>query len=118
METPSQTLTHAWIWAAIDELARRNSLSTSGLARLSGLDPTAFNRSKRIMPDGRLRWPSTESIAKVLDATGTTLIAFAELQVTIADRPSGSAKRSVVPGAVNDFRPRGKVAKRIRDARS
>ncbi len=48
----------------------------SGLARKAGLDPTAFNRSKRIGADGRPRWPSTESIAKVLDATGATIDDF------------------------------------------
>jgi phage repressor protein C with HTH and peptisase S24 domain len=31
------------------------------------------------MPDGRARWPSTESIAKVLDATGASLEAFTSL---------------------------------------
>jgi phage repressor protein C with HTH and peptisase S24 domain len=63
-------LSHRAIWDAIDALARRHSLSASGLARLAGLDATAFNRSKRVSKDGRERWPSTESIAKVLAATG------------------------------------------------
>jgi phage repressor protein C with HTH and peptisase S24 domain len=31
------------------------------------------------MPDGRPRWPSTESLAKVLEATGASLDAFAQL---------------------------------------
>src|SRR5262249_27213622 len=48
-------------------------LSTSGLARKAGLDPTTFNKSKRATADGRLRWPSTESISKVLEATGSSL---------------------------------------------
>lgn len=73
-------LTHEWIWTAIDEVARRNQLSPSGLARLAGLDPTTFNRSKRFTVEGRPRWPSTESIAKVLEATGTSLDVFASLQ--------------------------------------
>jgi len=68
---------HADIWQALDRLAQENGLSVSGLARRAGLDPTTFNRSKRVTRDGRPRWPSTESIAKVLDATGTTLEAFA-----------------------------------------
>lgn len=66
-------LTHTDVWRAIDRLAERHGLSTSGLARRAGLDPTTFNKSKRATPDGRLRWPSTESIAKVLDATGASL---------------------------------------------
>jgi phage repressor protein C with HTH and peptisase S24 domain len=64
-------LTHAQIWAAIDALAQRQGLSISSLAKRAGLDPTTFNRSKRVNPDGQARWPSTESIAKVLRATGT-----------------------------------------------
>ena len=59
-------LTHAQVWSAIDRLAARAGLSASGLARRAGLDPTTFNKSKRITPEGRARWPSTESIAKAL----------------------------------------------------
>ena len=69
-------LSHARIWSAIDRLAERKRLSASGLARLAGLDPTTFNKSKRVAVDGRPRWPSTESIAKILEATGTDMAAF------------------------------------------
>jgi phage repressor protein C with HTH and peptisase S24 domain len=69
-------LSHARIWSAIDRLAERKSLSASGLARLAGLDPTTFNKSKRVAGDGRPRWPSTESIAKILGATGTDMASF------------------------------------------
>ena len=72
-------LTHAQIWLAIDRLAARAELSPSGLAKKAGLDPTTFNKSKRITPDGRARWPSTESVAKSLAATGTTLDQFVNL---------------------------------------
>jgi len=70
---------HEDIWRALDTLAAENGLSASGLAKRSGLDPTTFNPSKRTMPDGRPRWPSTESVAKVLDATGASLEAFTAL---------------------------------------
>ncbi len=60
---------HRSIWEAIDALANRHGMSVSGLARLAGLDATAFNPSKRISKDGRERWPSTESISKILQAT-------------------------------------------------
>lgn len=63
-------LTHGGIWAAIDALAARVGLSASGLARKSGLDPTTFNKSKRRSRLGKPRWPSTESLAKILTATG------------------------------------------------
>ena len=72
-------LTHAQIWSAIDQLAKRNKLSASGLAKASGLDPTTFNKSKRVTVEGRARWPSTESISKALAATGTTLESFVGL---------------------------------------
>jgi len=76
---PSSMLTHAQIWTAIDRLAARAGLSPSGLAKKAGLDPTTFNKSKRVTPDGRARWPSTESVAKSLDATGFSVNAFISL---------------------------------------
>src|SRR5215470_14828277 len=79
MSPPSAMLTHAQIWEAIDALAARAGTSPSGLAKRAGLDPTTFNRSKRITPDQRQRWPSTESVAKCLAATGTTLDQFVAL---------------------------------------
>src|SRR2546425_3338784 len=66
-------LTHAQIWTALDRLAALAGLSPSGLAKKSGLDPTTFNKSKRMTSDGRARWPSTESVAKALTASGTSL---------------------------------------------
>jgi phage repressor protein C with HTH and peptisase S24 domain len=63
-------LRHGDIWKALDRLAHEQGLTPSGLARRAGLDPTTFNKSKRITRDGKLRWPSTESLAKVLEATG------------------------------------------------
>ena len=62
-------LSHETVWSAIDLLARRNGLTPSGLARQAGLDPTTFNPSKRTAADGRPRWPSMESIAKIIGAT-------------------------------------------------
>ncbi len=70
---------HEDVWRALDTLAAEHGLSTSGLARRAGLDATTFNPSKRRMADGRARWPSTESLAKVLDATGASLDAFSAL---------------------------------------
>jgi phage repressor protein C with HTH and peptisase S24 domain len=72
-------LTHNQIWNALDRLAQRNKLSVSGLAKKAGLDPTTFNKSKRITPEGRPRWPSTESVAKSLQATGTKVENFISL---------------------------------------
>jgi len=69
-------LSHSAIWDAIDALARRHGFTPSGLAKIAGLDSTAFNPSKRMSRDGRGRWPSTESIAKLLEATGESFDEF------------------------------------------
>jgi phage repressor protein C with HTH and peptisase S24 domain len=69
-------LTHSQVWAAIDALALAHGTTASGLARRAGLDSTTFNKSKRSSGNGRLRWPSTESISKILEATGTSLEEF------------------------------------------
>jgi len=84
-------LTHAQVWTAIDRLAARAGLSASGLARQAGLDPTTFNKSKRVTAEGRARWPSTESIAKALTATSTTLDVFVDL----VNSGGGMATRAV-----------------------
>jgi phage repressor protein C with HTH and peptisase S24 domain len=84
--------THGQIWSAIDRLAARANLSASGLARRAGLDPTTFNKSKRITPQGRPRWPSTESLAKALTATGTPLGVFVGLV-----EPSANVGARAVP---------------------
>ncbi len=84
--------THAQIWSAIDRLAARAGLSASGLARRAGLDPTTFNKSKRITPAGRARWPSTELISKALTATTTPLHVF----VGLIEQTAGGATTQAV----------------------
>jgi len=75
------SLSHARLWTALDALARREGLSPSGLAQRAGLDATAFNPSKRFGPGspGRPRWPSTESLSRVLSIAGVSLSEFAAL---------------------------------------
>jgi len=82
------TLSHRHIWAAIDALANRLGTTPSGLARMAGLDPTSFNKSKRTSPEipSRPRWPSTESLAKLLEATG---IKFSEFALLAEGRTDG-----------------------------
>lgn len=75
----SMQLTYSEIWEGIENLADKKGLSLSALAIKSGLDSTSFNRSKRLSPDGRKRWPSTESMNKLLEATNTTIFEFMEL---------------------------------------
>lgn len=100
-------ITHAQIWAALDALAARLRLSPSGLAKAAGLDPTSFNRSKRHSNDTppRPRWPSTESLAKVLNATGVSLADFAALAEPRARQPAvaGFAEAGTPPPFGDDF---------------
>lgn len=85
-------LEHAEVWRAIDRLAEQNGLSASGLARRAGLDATTFNPSKRKTPSGRERWPSTESLSKILSATGFSLAEFVAL---IGQKAGGLAMQRV-----------------------
>ncbi|MEH2530036.1 phage repressor protein C with HTH and peptisase S24 domain [Bradyrhizobium sp. AZCC 1588] len=74
-----RVLTHSQIWTALDRLAERAGMSPSGLAKRAGLDPTTFNKSKRLAADGRERWPSTESVSKALAATNSSIETFVQL---------------------------------------
>jgi phage repressor protein C with HTH and peptisase S24 domain len=86
--------THETIWTAVDRLAQAHGLSTSGLARKAGLDPTSFNRSKRVANDGKPRWPSTESVARILAATNSTLSDFLSL---VDEEPQITAAQNLIP---------------------
>jgi phage repressor protein C with HTH and peptisase S24 domain len=99
-------LQHADVWRGIDRLAAKHGLSASGLARRAGLDPTAFNPSKRITREGRPRWPSTESVAKILTVTGESFASF----VTLTGAP-GSGEGATFTGG--KLAGRGAVGKSI-----
>lgn len=86
---------HAQIWRAIDALAESRGLTASGLARLAGLDPTTFNRSKRQAADGKPRWPSTESLSRALEATATGFDEFAAL---LSGRAGGAGRSIPIVG--------------------
>ncbi|MDR1361421.1 MAG: hypothetical protein LBJ18_03950 [Rickettsiales bacterium] len=79
-------MTHQEIWQAIERFAAINNMSCSGLAKCSGLDATTFNRSKRWSSVGQQRWPSTQSIAKILSYTGSDIDAFVKCM-----KPEGPA---------------------------
>ena len=87
---PPMPLSHAQIWKAIDGLARHEGLSVSALAKRAGLDATSFNPSKRFGPGDppRPRWPSTESLTRILTATGLSLGEFATLARDAVERPA------------------------------
>lgn len=97
-------LSHDQIWGALDRLAARAGLSPSGLAKRAGLDPTTFNKSKRVTSDGRERWPSTESIAKALAAADSSIDTFARLvDDGTGDRPSVPLLGLALAGASGAF---------------
>ncbi len=85
---------HKQVWNAIDTIAERYGFSASGLAKKSGLDPTSFNPSKRNGPDGRPRWPTTESIARLLQASGAGIEEFTDL---LTGRKGQPPKRRHIP---------------------
>ena len=85
-------LRHKDVWRAIDRLAAKHGLSASGLARRAGLDATAFNKSKRTTRESRPRWPSTESVSKILDCTGESLAGFVAL---VGERGRGGTRPRV-----------------------
>ncbi|MAM33548.1 MAG: DNA-binding protein [Micavibrio sp.] len=85
---------HEDIWNGIDRLATAHDLSTSGLAKKAGLDPTTFNKSKRQTPEGKPRWPSTESLSKILSVTGATLSDLTELIESKGKKPSHTADKT------------------------
>jgi phage repressor protein C with HTH and peptisase S24 domain len=86
--------THKQVWGAIDTIADRYGFSASGLAKKSGLDPTSFNPSKRNGPDGRPRWPTMESIARVLGASGASTEEFMDL---LTSRKGSAPKLKQIP---------------------
>ena len=86
--------THKQVWAAIDTIADRYGFSASGLAKRAGLDPTSFNPSKRTGPDNRPRWPTMESINRVLDASGASVEEFTDL---LSGRKGQPPKRKQIP---------------------
>ncbi len=90
----AKMFSHKQVWAAIDTIAERYGYSASGLAKKSGLDPTSFNPSKRTGPDGRPRWPTTESIANLLEAAGASVEEFSDL---LSGRKGQPPRRKQIP---------------------
>lgn len=81
-------MTHDDVWRAIERFAREHNMTCSGLAKCSGLDATTFNRSKRWSKEGQPRWPSTNSISKILASTGSRIEDFTKF-IDDEDRKEG-----------------------------
>ncbi|WP_322098918.1 hypothetical protein [Microvirga roseola] len=76
-------------------------MTPSALARRAGCDATTFNPSKRTSPEGRDRWPSTETLAKILNAASMDLVAFGELINSLPEdstSPKRRAKKTEIQG--------------------
>ncbi len=80
------------VWEAVDKLAKINGLSPSGLAKKAGLDSTTFNKSKRTRPDGKKRWPSLDSLNKIIDVCN---ISFDEFFALVSDDDSDKHLHSI-----------------------
>lgn len=89
--------THRAVWAAIDSLARRRHLSLPQLARSAGLDQTALNPSKRLGADRKPRWPTTETLLKILMASDTSLGEFSEMVESIVAGEPEPPRRDLHP---------------------
>jgi phage repressor protein C with HTH and peptisase S24 domain len=99
--------THPQIWAAIDAIAEAQGIAVSVLAIRAGLDPTAFNHSKRIGRGGRKRWPSTETLSKALTVAGMDLRALADLIDRLPDQEAQDAGQSRLRGKRKNKRQSG-----------
>jgi CheY-like chemotaxis protein len=86
------------IWKAVDALAREHGMSASRLSIMAGLDPTALNKSKRIGSDGRPRWMSTETVAKILSVTNTSLGEFVRMLDTVGAESTAHAAQHAEAG--------------------
>ncbi len=71
-------ITNTMFWSAIDGLAASRKISCSRMARISGIDATALNKSKRTGTGGRQYWMSVGTLIKILDATHTEWAEFAK----------------------------------------
>lgn len=80
------------VWEAVDKLAKINGLSPSGLAKKAGLDSTTFNKSKRTRPDGKKRWPSLDSLNKIIDVCN---ISFDEFFALVSDDEEDKLTHSI-----------------------
>ena len=79
-------VTHGDLWRSIDLLVENNRLSVSGLARVLGLDRSAFAKNKRRQGD-RSRWPPTESLSRILNATNSNMSRFTALLPSCDGQP-------------------------------
>jgi len=70
---------HEALWDGVERVAARQGWTLSRLASIAGLDPTALNRSKRFGSDGKPRWPSMATVAKLLTATNIPLSEFCRM---------------------------------------
>ncbi len=90
----TQMLQHGDVWRGIDRLAAKHGLSASGLARRAGLDPTAFNPSKRITVKAGRVGRARESVAKILAVTGESFSSFVQLTGAAGSGTSATTMRS------------------------
>ncbi len=66
------------IWYALDKLATTKGISLSRMAILSDLDPTVFNKSKRVDKNGKPHWVTMGTLVAVLKSMDISWTEFAD----------------------------------------
>ena len=82
-------MTHSEVWARIDKVAELKGITASALAIRCRLDATSFNKSKRFTAHGQPRWPSSCTLAKVIECSGLTDDEFFRLPIDVDNGRTG-----------------------------
>lgn len=77
------------VWRGIDHLADEIGVTPARLAKMAGLDQAVFSAGRRKRPEGGLRWPSMDSLAKVLDVADISLGDFVNYMYGNPDTKAG-----------------------------
>lgn len=69
-------ITQNTFWGVLDAVAERNGMALSTLGKRIGMDKTSLLPSKRVV-NGEMRWPSTKTLADVLNGMNVSVDEFA-----------------------------------------
>ena len=73
---------HEILWATIDKIAKDRNKSVSALAIATGLDPTAFNKSKRM--NGKIyRMPTLTTIVALMRVVNMSWYDWADVWYSV-----------------------------------
>lgn len=72
-------------WESLEKIAEREGIALSTLARQAGLDKTSMLPSKRYNLNGAMKWPSTETIGRVLNSLNISVQEYGAILAGTAD---------------------------------